>query len=65
MTIPDFSPIDRAALDGFASFTSGKKMPAAVAQDQMLCDAWNIGRRQASEAKAKPVPLTRVKVLEQ
>ena len=60
----DFTAIDHAALDGFDSFASGKRMPASVAQDQMLCDAWNIGRRQASEAAQKTFPVTIVRATE-
>jgi hypothetical protein len=56
----DYSPIDRAAQDGFNSFTNGNRMPASIAQDQVLCDAWNIGRRLATEAAQKAAPITRV-----
>lgn len=60
----DFTAIDHAALDGFESLASGKRMPASVAQDQVLCDAWNIGRRKASEAAQKALPITKVRVSE-
>lgn len=45
----DYAEIDRAAQAGFDAFTSGKRMPVWVLKDQMLADAWSIGRRQAAD----------------
>lgn len=45
----DNADIDRAAQAGFDSFASGKRMPAWVLKDQVLADAWSVGRRQAAD----------------
>ena len=45
----DYAEIDRAAQAGFDAFTTGKRMPAWVLKDQMLADAWSLGRRQAAD----------------
>ena len=45
----DYSKIDRAAHAGFDAFTSGKPMPRWVLKEQILADAWNLGRRQAAD----------------
>ncbi len=45
----DYSQIDRAAQAGFDAFHSGSRMPAWVLKDQMLADAWSLGRRKADE----------------
>lgn len=47
--VPDHRDVDRAAIAGFDSFATGKRMPSWVLKDQMLTDAWNIGRRQAAD----------------
>jgi len=47
--VTDHQDVDRAAVAGFDSFATGKRMPSWVLKDQMLTDAWNIGRRQAAE----------------
>lgn len=43
----DYTEIDRAAAAGLKAFTSGAQIPAWVLKDQVLIDAWNVGRRQA------------------
>ena len=45
----DFTVIDRAALAGFDAVASGARMPAYVWKDQLLMDAWNLGKRQATD----------------
>lgn len=47
--VPDHQDVDRAAVAGFDSFATGKRMPSWVLKDQLLIDAWNIGRRQAAD----------------
>ncbi len=45
----DYAEIDRAAQAGFDAYATGNRMPAWVLTDQMLADAWSIGRRQAAD----------------
>lgn len=44
----DYAEIDRAAQAGFEAFTSGARIPSWVFKDQVLVDAWNLGKRQAA-----------------
>jgi hypothetical protein len=45
----DYVEIDRAAQAGFDAYESGVRMPSWVLKDQMLADAWSVGRRQAAD----------------
>lgn len=48
----DCHDIDRAATAGYASFSTGAKMPRWVVNDEILVMAWNVGHRQAADNAA-------------
>lgn len=52
-----FAPrIDEAAFAGFDAFSSGARMPAWVADNDLLCMAWQAGRRQAEDKARETAP---------
>lgn len=50
----DYSEIDRAALEGYAAFVSGARLPTWVLHEQVLVDAWTLGKRQAADKANTP-----------
>lgn len=48
----DYAEIDRAALAGFESYSTGVKMPRWVVCDELLVSAWRCGHRQAVDKAA-------------
>ncbi|OIQ63163.1 hypothetical protein GALL_552960 [mine drainage metagenome] len=54
----NYAELDKAAQAGFEAYATGKRMPAWVLKEQILADAWSVGRRQAEDKARSTCPKT-------